>query len=486
MFLGIVLVADVFLHMLTFESLFHGCSGVRDVFNQSAEYSLKEDLLAGYNRDVRPKINASEALDIDVRINPKSIVNLEVQEQVLTLSVVLEVYWYDEFLTWDSKNYDGIKYTSFSGSSIWLPELMLTSSPDDVAKINFPLSNYHVIVHENGWASYVLHTHFSTTCIFNVVMYPLDTQVCEFDVRPRISLPSLVKIKNLEVDNSHYANSSEWEMGETSWNIYGFEETDTNTSAFDSKDGMNMTFIVNDGKAVIKFRWKRMAGYHFVTIIVPTAIIAASTVMCFWLPPDGGERVSVGLTVLLSLMVFQELVANYVPVSSTNMPLIIVYICILTICTKVSLVSSIIVINIQNRSQLGQRVPRWARQFIFNFLAYILCMRIPDHVRRDLKKRRLSKNRVNSQASTPSHGVREVPKSGNSPGCSRKIQGNCETETVAANDESNLLETEWILAAKVTDSALFWNYIILQGSAIFLVIGTPLIYKDSPISSFID
>ena len=54
----------------------------------------------------------------------------------------------------------------------------------------------------------------------------------------------------------------------------------------------------------IKIR-RRTLYYHF-NLVVPCILIASMAVLGFTLPPDSGEKLSLGVTILLSLTVFSQ------------------------------------------------------------------------------------------------------------------------------------------------------------------------------------
>merc|ERR1719340_312152 len=65
---------------------------------------------------------------------------------------------------------------------------------------------------------------------------------------------------------------------------------------------------------IIKIR--RRTIYYFFNLIVPCVLIASMAVLGFTLPPDSGEKLSLGVTVLLSLTVFLNMVCESMPVTS--------------------------------------------------------------------------------------------------------------------------------------------------------------------------
>ena len=66
--------------------------------------------------------------------------------------------------------------------------------------------------------------------------------------------------------------------------------------------------------------------YYVFNIIMPTLFIVFITLGQFWLPAGSGEKVSLGITILLAFSVFQLIIAENTPVNSDTSPVISEYI----------------------------------------------------------------------------------------------------------------------------------------------------------------
>ena len=67
---------------------------------------------------------------------------------------------------------------------------------------------------------------------------------------------------------------------------------------------------------------RRRTTYYAFNIIIPCAILSMLTLCSFLLPAASGEKVSLGLTVLLAFSVFMLLIAESMPATSEFVPLI--------------------------------------------------------------------------------------------------------------------------------------------------------------------
>jgi len=66
---------------------------------------------------------------------------------------------------------------------------------------------------------------------------------------------------------------------------------------------------------------KRKSSFYIFNLLLPCILISFLAPLGFYLPADSGEKVSLGVTVLLALTVFQLMVAEIMP-PSENVPLI--------------------------------------------------------------------------------------------------------------------------------------------------------------------
>ena len=85
--------------------------------------------------------------------------------------------------------------------------------------------------------------------------------------------------------------------------------------------------------------------FYMFNLVLPAVFITATTILVFYLPAASGEKVSLGVTVLLALTVFLLMVAESTPPQSDSIPLMGKYIMTFPVIyafvnsTKVKLIS---------------------------------------------------------------------------------------------------------------------------------------------------
>lgn len=122
---------------------------------------------------------------------------------------------------------------------------------------------------------------------------------------------------------------------------------------------------------------RRKTLYLVINLIIPCVSINMLTVLAFYLPCDCGEKVSVCLTIMLSLSLFQLLLMELVPGTSIVIPMIGKYLLFTCILVSLSIIFSIVVLNVNHRSSSTHEMPRWVRLVFLEKLPGLVFMRRP-------------------------------------------------------------------------------------------------------------
>ena len=128
----------------------------------------------------------------------------------------------------------------------------------------------------------------------------------------------------------------------------GWELTDTESV---SKDGESLIFT---------FKLKRKPLFFVVNIILPIMLMSVLSSLIFALPPQSGERVSYGITVLLAIAVFLTLVGDNLPKTSSPMSVLSYYLMFNLAVSTMMCITSILKLRLYFYDGEDQ-IPVWAR-----------------------------------------------------------------------------------------------------------------------------
>ena len=131
-----------------------------------------------------------------------------------------------------------------------------------------------------------------------------------------------------------------------------------------------------------KLRIRRRPLYYVFNMVFPCLLITLVAFLGFFLPPDSSEKVSIGITTLLSLTVFLTLVAESLPPTSEQLPLLGIYYFITIGIVSFSTFMAVVTLNINNKGNKGKRLPRLVKIIFFKYLARLLGTELQNYMKK--------------------------------------------------------------------------------------------------------
>merc|ERR1711971_538710 len=105
--------------------------------------------------------------------------------------------------------------------------------------------------------------------------------------------------------------------------------------------------------------------------------ISFLTVLVFYLPSDSGEKVSLSISILLSLTVFFLLLAEIIPPTSLVVPLLGKFVLFTMILDTFSICVTVVVLNVHFRTPQTRTMAPWVRRVFIHILPRLLVMKRP-------------------------------------------------------------------------------------------------------------
>lgn len=314
------------------------------------EKRLMDFLSRGYDSDVRPVFNASHAVVIKLGITLTQIFDMDEKNQVLTTNVWLDQEWVDELLTWDPRDFNGLSALRIPCARIWLPDIVLYNNADDYTR---GYMQSKAMVRSDGQVFWPPPTKFRSTCAVDVTYFPFDDQTCILKLGSWTYNGFQVDVMNRteDVDLSNYVPNGEWELLEASINrnvVYY-------SCCPEPFPDVTITLII-----------RRKTLFYMYNIVLPCMMMSVLTLLVFCMPPESGEKIALGVTVLLAFSVFMLAIAEKMPETSDSVPLIGIYLTAVMAITSVSIIMTVVVLNLHYRGPAKKEVPRWIRRIAFN------------------------------------------------------------------------------------------------------------------------
>ncbi|XP_041375144.1 neuronal acetylcholine receptor subunit alpha-10-like [Gigantopelta aegis] len=313
------------------------------------EQKLLYHLMRGYEKSVRPVRNASSPVNIRMGLTLTQILDMDEKNQVLVTNVWLDQEWDDEFLVWEPENFNNITMIRIPCHKLWLPDIVLYNN---AAGYTDGLMAANAMVGSNGNVFWPVPAKLQSSCKVDVTYFPFDIQKCRLKFGSWTYDGFQVDILNRtsEVDISNYVNNGEWDLISISIvrNVVFY--------ACCEEPFPDVTFFI-----VIQ----RRTLYYMYNVVFPCVMMSALTLMVFCLPPDSGEKIALGITVLLAFSVFMLAVAENLPETSEFVPLISIYLTIVMALTSLSVIMTVFVLNLHHRGPDKRAIPSTIRKLMF-------------------------------------------------------------------------------------------------------------------------
>ncbi|CAG2178576.1 unnamed protein product, partial [Oppiella nova] len=124
---------------------------------------------------------------------------------------------------------------------------------------------------------------------------------------------------------------------------------------------------------------RRKTLFYTVNLIIPCVGISFLTVLVFYLPSDSGEKVTLSISILVSLTVFFLLLAEIIPPTSLAVPLLGKYLLFTMILVTLSICVTVGVLNVHFRSSSTHRMSGWVRTLFIHMMPRLLLMKRPSY-----------------------------------------------------------------------------------------------------------
>ncbi|XP_077596179.1 neuronal acetylcholine receptor subunit alpha-10-like [Stigmatopora nigra] len=313
---------------------------------------LLKDLLANYSNALRPVADTDHVINVTLQVTLSQIIDMDERNQILTTYLWVRQVWMDAFLTWKTDDYDGLDTIRIPSSYVWRPDIVLYNSADDEFSSSMETN---VVLRHDGQVMWDQPAITKSSCSVDVAFFPFDVQHCHLTFGSWTHNGNQMDLFNA-LDSADLADF----IANVEWEILGMP----------AKKNVILYGCCSDPYPDITFtlHLKRRSSFYIFNLLLPCMLISFLAPLGFYLPADSGEKVSLGVTVLLALTVFQLLVAESMP-PSESVPLIgKYYIATMTMVTA-STALTIFIMNIHHCGPEGRPVPAWAERFILKYLA---------------------------------------------------------------------------------------------------------------------
>uniref|UniRef100_A0A665T0V2 Cholinergic receptor nicotinic alpha 2 subunit n=1 Tax=Echeneis naucrates TaxID=173247 RepID=A0A665T0V2_ECHNA len=401
--------------------------------NVHTEDELFRTLFGGYRKWTRPARNITDVVIVKFGLSIAQLIDVDEKNQMMTTNVWLKQEWTDYKLQWNPSDFDNVTSIRVPSELIWVPDIVLYNNADGEFAVTHMTKAQ---LFHTGRVRWVPPAIYKSSCSINVAFFPFDQQSCKMKFGSWTYDRAKIDLEPFEdtVDLKDYWESGEWAIV----NAVGTYNTKKYDCCREIYPDITYYFVI-----------RRLPLFYTVNLIIPCLLISCLTVLVFYLPSGCGEKITLCISVLLSLTVFLLLITEIIPSTSLVIPLIGEYLLFTMIFVTLSIAVTVFVLNVHHRSSATHAMPRWVRRLFLSAVPRWLCMRRPPHGPRP--PGRFGMQRVSS----PPSALVQCP-------VVSALEGvTYIAEHLRAEDADFLVQEDWKYVAMVVDRIFLWMFIIV-------------------------
>lgn len=197
-----------------------------------------------------------------------------------------------------------------------------------------------------------------------------------YSLYPRL-LALQVALGWMSADKMHVDLTNYWKSG--TWDIVSCPGVISSTNKTGQRQQTEIIYTIT---------LRRKTLFYTVNLIIPCVLISLLSVCVFYLPADAGEKMTLCISILFALVVFQLLVSKILPPTSISIPLISTFLLFTFILNIVTITVTVVIINWNFRTPRTHKMPPWVKIIFMHYLPIVLFMKRPNHVLEEERQRR--------------------------------------------------------------------------------------------------
>uniref|UniRef100_A0A3Q3L2L4 Cholinergic receptor, nicotinic, alpha 3 n=1 Tax=Mastacembelus armatus TaxID=205130 RepID=A0A3Q3L2L4_9TELE len=409
-----------------------------------AEHLLFSAVFSNYNQYIRPVENVSDPVIVQFEVSMSQLVKVDEVNQIMETNLWLRHIWNDYKLRWNPKDFGGVEFIRVPSNRIWKPDIVLYNNAVGDFQVD---DKTKALLRYNGDVTWIPPAIFKSSCKIDVTYFPFDYQNCTMKFgswtydKAKIDLVLIGSTINLK---------DFWESGE--WMIIdapGYKHDIKYNCCEEIYTDITYSLYI-----------RRLPLFYTINMIIPCLLISFLTVLVFYLPSDCGEKVTLCISVLLSLTVFLLVITETIPSTSLVIPLIGEYLLFTMIFVTLSIVITVFVLNVHYRTPKTHTMPCWVRTVFLGLLPRVMFMTRPE---RDPEKMMHSGGGRGSQCSSSESldgGIMSLLPL--SPEVREAIESvKYIAENMKLQNEAKEVQDDWKYVAMVIDRIFLWVFVLV-------------------------
>ncbi|XP_078000572.1 neuronal acetylcholine receptor subunit beta-3-like [Glandiceps talaboti] len=296
------------------------------------ESNLYRKLFANYDRLSRPVENSSDIVQVNMSMSILQLLSVNDKEQVITVNIWLYQMWIDHRLTWGPADFGNISYVLVKAEDIWYPDTSLyISGKNDQNNHPYVIQDwFRLRLHYNGTLFAQTPCSWHIPCYMDITRFPDDHQRCSIFV-------GIWSYTSEQVDYHPIHNfiAKELYTPSNSWLVS--RSVVRKAYSYDVHSGGPYAYID------FTLYLERKPLFYLLNLCFPAILLSFLSTLVFYFPPNSPDKIPHGLSVLLTIFIFDILVIEIMPPTADNIPMPCMYLFINMVSSALSIILSAVI-----------------------------------------------------------------------------------------------------------------------------------------------
>ncbi|CAJ0939455.1 unnamed protein product, partial [Mesorhabditis belari] len=244
-------------------------------------------------------------LNVSITLSFVKIFELDPQKQTMTALIEFVQQWKDVRLAWDREDFDDVEMIWVKYDTIWIPEYSMI----DLSSYNEAWPDYRRPARLTSDGAVYLDSMAVATlsCLMDLGTFPFDTQTCPIAFALNTYSVNQITMEGVlfpDFDYSKLSGNGEWELRNITKEMI---RVPSDIAALD------LLFF--------NLHLKREPNFYLYVIVLPCFLLTLLSVIgMFWTENNKDEqltKLSIGLTSMMSMTIFVQMVSEQIPRTST-------------------------------------------------------------------------------------------------------------------------------------------------------------------------
>ncbi|KAM8729439.1 5-hydroxytryptamine receptor 3A-like [Acanthopagrus schlegelii] len=288
----------------------------------------------------RPVLDYTQPTIVELDIILYAILAVIEKTQTFIPFIWATMIWKNERISWDPDQFCGITQISVPTDMLWKPDLFIYEM---IQKDDSPRNPY-MYVSSDGEVILEEDMKVVSTCRMDVHKFPFDTQRCNITIGSAIHCADEIQLHAFS--NSSRATQFSREMMKTQGE-WEFLQLSVSSSNFTYHDRLWEQLVYT-------FTMRRRPLLHVINFLVPILFFLTLDLASYFIADHRGEKLGFKVTVLLAISVLLLILNEILPSMSNKTPLIATYCIVIFALMLLSLLETILVTYLMEKSSPTQ------------------------------------------------------------------------------------------------------------------------------------